>query len=114
MFYVLYLLSFALVSPLGIAVGIVITEISADGQYHQLTIGIMQGDAVYHYHYVTTALSLPLPYYHLTGLAAGTILYIVMFEVLQRERGRDVSGLLQLVAILAGFSVMLLIEVFGE
>ena len=50
---------------------------------------------------------------HFPGLAAGTLIYIVMFEVLQRERCRDVSGLLQLAAILAGFLVLVIIEVFG-
>ena len=29
------------------------------------------------------------------GLSAGTIIYVVMFEVLQREKSRDVPGLLQ-------------------
>ena len=58
----------------------------------------------------------------LQGLAAGTILYVVMFEVLQRERERgkkgegevQVEGILQLAAIILGFSVMMVIEIFGE
>ena len=37
-----------------------------------------------------------------------------MFEVLNRERMKEVSGLLQLVGVLLGFGVMLLIEIFGK
>ena len=37
-----------------------------------------------------------------------------MFEVLNRERMKEVSGLLQLVGVLLGFGVMLLIEIFGN
>ena len=37
-----------------------------------------------------------------------------MFEVLNRERMKEVSGLLQLVAVLLGFGVMLIIEIFGN
>ena len=33
----------------------------------------------------------------LQGLAGGVIVYLVMFDIIQRERGKDVSGLLQLV-----------------
>ena len=42
------------------------------------------------------------------------MLYVVMFEVLNRERMKEVSGLLQLVAVLLGFGVMLIIEIFGN
>ena len=48
------------------------------------------------------------------GIAAGTLLYVVMFEVLNRERDKDLPGLLQLTAVLIGFTLMLLIEVFGR
>ncbi|XP_015115713.1 uncharacterized protein LOC107040239 isoform X1 [Diachasma alloeum] len=43
----------------------------------------------------------------LQGMAAGTLLYVVFFEVLARERANDKSGLLQLVAIIVGFTLML-------
>ena len=39
---------------------------------------------------------------------------MVMFEVLNRERMKEVSGLLQLVGVLLGFGVMLIIEIFGN
>ena len=37
-----------------------------------------------------------------------------MFEVLNRERDKNLPGLLQLTAVIIGFTLMLLIEVFGR
>ena len=48
------------------------------------------------------------------GIAGGTLLYVVMFEVLNRERTKNVAGLVQLAGILVGFASMLMIEIFGE
>ena len=48
------------------------------------------------------------------GIAAGTLLYVVMFEVLSRERERDISGILQLAGVIVGFGVMLTIECLGK
>ena len=48
------------------------------------------------------------------GISGGTLLYVVMFEVLNRERTKNVSGLVQLAGILVGFASMLMIEIFGE
>ena len=48
------------------------------------------------------------------GLAAGTILYIVVFEVLLREKSKRVPGLLQFLFIVLGFTVMLLVNIYGK
>jgi uncharacterized membrane protein YuzA (DUF378 family) len=40
-------------------------------------------------------------------------LYVVVFEILQREKGKAVPGLLQITFVLVGFAVMVCIEVFG-
>ena len=48
------------------------------------------------------------------GLAGGTILYIVMFEVLQREKEKNVPGIFQLTGILLGFVAMMMIDLFGR
>lgn len=42
----------------------------------------------------------------LQGMAAGTLLYVVFFEVLARERGNKHSGICQLLAIVVGFLCM--------
>ena len=50
--------------------------------------------------------------YFSQGLSAGTILYVVVFEVLQREKTkRKVPGLVQLVLIVVGFILMIAVEV---
>ena len=48
------------------------------------------------------------------GLAGGTILYVVMFEVLQREKEKEVSGIFQLLGIVLGFSAMMVLELLGK
>lgn len=80
---------FSLTSSLGIAAGILITEVGA-GQVSDLVANTLQ------------------------GLAAGTLLYVVMFEVLSRERQKHLPGLLQLIAVITGFVIMLIIQLFGE
>lgn len=50
----------------------------------------------------------------LQGLAAGTILYVTFFEVLDRERKKDTApGLLKLLFTIIGFSFMAMLEMFG-
>jgi len=90
LFYFVYLSTFALVTPLGIGIGLLISEMSVEEDSNSYATAILQ------------------------GLAGGTIIYVVMFEVLQREKMKEVSGLLQLVAIIVGFSVMLVIEILGK
>ncbi|KAJ8682335.1 hypothetical protein QAD02_018127 [Eretmocerus hayati] len=79
-----YLSIFAMVTPLGIGIGL---ALAGTGQ---------QGDG-------------PMPTI-LQAMAAGTLLYVVFFEVLARERANDKSGLLQLTAILVGFFLMLALQ----
>ena len=67
-----------------------------------------------------TSLQSPSPSYFLSvgilqAIAGGTILYVVVFEVLQRERSKQhVPGLLQLVFVSMGFTAMTLVEAFGK
>lgn len=72
-----YVLTFSIVSPIGIGIGILVSsgEVSS-----------------------STALVSVI----LQGLATGTLLYVVFFEILQKDK----SGLLQLVAVLIGFFIM--------
>lgn len=42
----------------------------------------------------------------LQGLATGTLLYVVFFEILERQRAGGHSGLRQYLAVLVGFLVM--------
>lgn len=70
-----YVLTFAAVSPIGIGIGIAISGGSS-----------------------TTGLVSPI----LQGLASGTLLYVVFFEILQKGR----SGILQFFAVLTGYTLM--------
>jgi len=87
--FLLYLLTFCIVTPLGIGLGMIISETTSES-YNELTVSTLQ------------------------GLAGGTILYVVMFEVLQRERSREVNSILQLSAILLGFIGMLIVQLFFD
>ena len=41
-------------------------------------------------------------------------MYVAMFEILEREKSKkEVSGLIQLLAIVIGFSTMLMLEILG-
>jgi len=82
----LALITFSLVSPMGIGIGMAISELSSSDS--QMIVSIFQ------------------------GISAGTIIYVVMFEVLQREMVRDVPGLMQLLGVMIGFGAMLMIQIF--
>lgn len=85
-----YLVIFSMVTPIGIAVGLVLDHFKNDSENLGPTPTILQ------------------------GMAAGTLLYVVFFEVLARERANEKSGLLQLVAIIIGFTLMLGLQIASE
>lgn len=85
-----YLSIFSMVTPIGIAVGLVLDHFKNDSENLGPTPTILQ------------------------GMAAGTLLYVVFFEVLARERANEKSGLLQLVAIIIGFTLMLGLQIASE
>ncbi len=47
-------------------------------------------------------------------MAAGTLLYVALFEILQRERqAHRTGGLVQLLACVVGFSCMMLVDLLA-
>jgi len=80
-----YMLTLGFVTPIGITIGIVLTS-TGDSQSDSqiLTVGLLQ------------------------GVAAGTLLYITFFEVLEREKleSAQMSGLLGVTLIILGFASM--------
>ena len=50
----------------------------------------------------------------LQALAGGTIIYVVVFEILERERSKSVSGLAQLFFVIVGFCVLMSVEMLGK
>lgn len=87
LFHAAYVAVFALMSPAGVAIGIGLT--ANDTDLDSPVVAILQ------------------------GLAAGTLLYVTFFEVLQRERTKCHAGLLQFAAVLTGFVVMVITEAIG-
>ncbi|KAA0200465.1 hypothetical protein HAZT_HAZT009974 [Hyalella azteca] len=89
---VVYMITFAMVTPLGIALGIVVTE------------GIGSSNSLFHLWTLTV----------LQGMAAGTILYVVFCEVLERERNSLSGRFGKLIALIVGFATMALIQLVGN
>ena len=84
---VVYISTFSLMTPLGIGIGIALTSVSIEGSGTR-TVEV----AVLH------------------GLAAGTLVYVVFFEILEKERSKKTNGLLQVTFIVLGFVVMILVS----
>ncbi|XP_071443049.1 zinc transporter ZIP1-like [Hetaerina americana] len=97
---VLYVSTFALVTPLGIGIGTAVSETSLEAATSSVEVVVLQ------------------------GMAAGTLIYVVFFEVLQRgarkeeDEGEEFlgrgSGLAHLLAVLVGFLVMYALLSTGE
>ncbi|XP_022920155.2 zinc transporter ZIP1-like [Onthophagus taurus] len=81
---ILYIGTFAVVTPLGIGAGIVLKNSGTSDI--DITSVILQ------------------------GMAAGTLLYVVFFEVLARERNNNHNGIWQLTAIVFGFFIMFTLQ----
>ena len=87
-----YVIIYAIMSPIGIAIGMAVTSLVAEtNMAYFAAVGILQ------------------------GIAGGTILYVVVFEVLQREKSKEkVPGLAQLLFVVLGFVVMFCVEKFRK
>ncbi len=89
--YVSYMVELGLITSVGVAVGILVTEYVHDpSPLHLLIIAILQ------------------------GIAAGTLLYVTFLEVLERERRKPGNGLLKLMAIVIGFILLSGMEALGK
>jgi len=88
LFIVLYQSTFSLFSPIGIAIGIALTEtVSREEE--------VQGPEVI----------------ALQGLATGTLLYVVFFELLEKERQKKgVNSLIQVTFVVLGFLTMIMVQ----
>ena len=88
--YVAYIFIFSIMSPVGIGIGLAVIEtITPQSTTYYMSVGVLQ------------------------ALASGTILYVVVFEILQRERSKNINGLLQFLSIIVGFSIMMTVEFLG-
>ena len=85
-----YMVTFALMSPIGIGIGMAFSNLIDDTNTAYFAVqGILQ------------------------GIAGGTLLYVVVFEILQREKVKEkVPGLAQLLFVVLGFAGMLFVQIF--
>lgn len=88
---VLYICTFAIVTPIGITCGILLLMTKDNSAPEGNLVTVM-----------------------LQGIAAGTLLYVTFFEILQREKANSKSGILQLLAIILGFAFMLSMQFLGK
>ena len=85
---VIFIVLFAFMSPLGIAIGTGVFALQGPGDVSLVVSVVLQ------------------------GIAAGTFLYVTFFEVLNKEVGQDHS-LLKVLFILLGFGAMVLLNLFN-
>jgi len=84
---IIYFSTFALISPVGAGIGILLSEtISSEAEAQTVAVTVLQ------------------------GLATGTLLYVVFFEVIEKERQGGTSGMIQVVFVILGFLCMLALE----
>merc|ERR1712142_215984 len=86
-----YIAVFSLISPVGIGIGLGLTStIASEAEAQTVTVTVLQ------------------------GLATGTLLYVVFFEVLEKERQKKKNGLLQVIFVVLGFVVMVLVQLVSN
>merc|ERR1712241_1588591 len=76
-------------SVIGIGIGIGVTAAIEDNEKtYQVTVGVLQ------------------------ALTGGTLLYVAVFEILEREKAKvKVPGLVQFFCVVLGFSTMMMLEI---
>jgi len=82
---VLYISTFCIVSPIGIGIGMALTDPNQEGELMNASLIIVQ------------------------GIATGSLLYVTFFEILEKERQKDVSGIAQALSFSAGYVFMVLL-----
>lgn len=80
---VIYMSAFCVVSPIGILIGMLITD--PDQESDSPVVIVLQ------------------------GIATGSLLYVVFFEILEKERQKAVPGILQALGFAAGYIFMVLL-----
>jgi len=84
---IIYFSTFALISPVGAGIGILLSEtVKSEAETQTVVVTVLQ------------------------GLATGTLLYVVFFEVIEKERQKGTSGIIQVTFIILGFLCMLVLE----
>jgi len=84
---IIYFSTFALISPVGAGIGILLSEtVKSEAETQTVTVTVLQ------------------------ALATGTLLYVVFFEVIEKERLKGTSGLIQVFFLSLGCLAMIGME----
>lgn len=81
----LYLTTFCMVSPIGVGVGMALTSKAGEDDLVGNSLIVLQ------------------------GLATGSLLYVVFFEIMEKERKKPVPGIIQVIALSMGLVFMVLL-----
>ena len=76
---------FCAVSPIGIGIGMSLSDPSQQDSANGAALVVVQ------------------------GIATGSLLYVVFFEILEKERQKEVTGILQVLGVSIGFIFMVLL-----
>jgi len=83
----IFIATFALISPIGAGIGIAVSEtVSSEADVQGSVVTVLQ------------------------GLATGTLLYVVFFEVIEKERLKKTNGLLMVAFIFLGAVIMTMVQ----
>ena len=110
-FFLTYIITYAVMTPIGIGIGIAVTELAdSDNIAYAAATGTLQGNN-FHFHKFINTLVHVVMYSYFTALAAGCIIYVVVFEILQRERSKVVKPkIAQFFALVVGFATMMTVD----
>ena len=119
-FFLAYTVCFALMHPIGIAIGLGVSQLSMNDAGYEGLNSTLQGDpqlsGVIQSNMVPKYVSSngKLPFSH-TALAAGSILYVVAFEILQRERSKMIRPkIAQFIAVVVGFAALMTVTLLSK
>jgi len=82
---VLYMTVFCAVSPIGIGIGMSLSDPSQQDSANGAALVVVQ------------------------GIATGSLLYVVFFEILEKERQKEVNGIVQVLGVTIGYIFMVLL-----
>ena len=108
-------------TPIGVGVGIAITSaVTQNTTPYMVTVGVLQVIRMHLGHIrgiilkTKAASNFKYSINHIQGFAAGTLLYVCVFEIIEREKYKQkVPGLVQLLCVILGFSSLMLVEILG-
>ena len=122
--YIYYMLVYSMMSPIGIAIGITV-DVGLEHHHEEAyksIVGLLQVSRVYDNFFFKYIVIFSSPIFNcyctasfIQALAGGNLLYLAVFEILQREKCKEkVPGMLQLLCVIIGFLVIMCLDITGN